>query len=307
MAWQAQDTTAQIVDAAVIGGSFAGLTAALYLARGRRQVVVIDAGQPRNHVAEAGHGLFGHDGRPPADMRADGLRDLLAYPEARLVEGRVTTALRGDDGVFRLTLADGGQIAARRLVLAYGLRDLLPEVEGMAQIWGHTAFQCPYCHGYELTDRPAGLLMAAPGVAEHARFLRQWVPALTVFTNGAALTPEDADALADAVEPMPLTRIEAEGGRLRALHLADGRRIPCEVLYLALRAVPACDLADQLGCRMTEGMQGPVIEVDFMKATSQPGIFAAGDLARPVMGAAFAVADGAMAGVACHRSLILAD
>lgn len=297
----------EIRDAVVIGGSFAGISAALYLARGRRQVTVVDEGLTRNRFAAAGHGLLGHDGRPPAEIQAAGISDLMAYPEARMVQDRVV-AVSGQADDFRLTLASGRKIRARRLVLAYGTRDILPDLPGLAQVWGRTAFQCPYCHGYELADRRAALWFAAPGVAEHARFLQQWVPDLTVVTDGADLSAEDLTALTCAgiaVETARLTAAESEGGTLRALRLADGRRLPVEVLYMVPRNEPACDLAAQLGCRMAEGRQGPIVETGMMQETSIPGVFAAGDLDRPVFGAAFALAEGVMAGTACHRSLLL--
>lgn len=297
----------EIRDAVVIGGSFAGISAALYLARGRRQVTVVDEGLTRNRFAAEGHGLLGHDGRPPAEIQAAGISDLLAYPEARMVQDRVV-AVTGQADDFRLTLASGRGLRARRLVLAYGTRDILPDVPGLAEVWGRTAFQCPYCHGYELTDRRAALWFAAPGVAEHARFLQQWVPDLTVLTDGADLSAEDLTKLTAAGIPVETARLraaESEDGALRALRLADGRTLPVEVLYMVPRTEPACDLAAQLGCRMAEGRQGPIVETGAMQETSVPGVFAAGDLDRPVFGAAFALAEGVMAGTACHRSLVL--
>lgn len=295
----------ELLDVAVVGGSFAGLTAALYLARGRKRLAVIDAGETRNRAASSAHGFLGQDGRPPAEIRAAGLRDLLAYPEAVLIPGHVTT-IHGSPDDFTLTLADGGTLRARRVILAHGMRDILPDLPGLAQIWGQTAFQCPYCHGYELAGQPTGLLMSGAKVAEHAQFLTDWAPGLTVFDPDASA--EDMASLAAAGIPViqsPVQRIEAEGDRLRALHLADGRRIPLAVLYMVSRAEPASDLPQQLGCKMETGPQGPYVATDMIKATSVPGVFAAGDLARPVFGAVFAAADGAMAGVACQRSLAL--
>ncbi|NTT88147.1 NAD(P)/FAD-dependent oxidoreductase [Tabrizicola fusiformis] len=304
----AQDRTrgdGEMLDAVVIGGSFAGISAALYLARGRRSVAVVDEGETRNRFASAAHGLLGHDGKPPAQIRAEGLRDLLAYPEARLIAGRAlrVTGQRDD---FTVELA-GQSLRCRRLVLAYGMRDLLPDLPGLAEVWGQTAFQCPYCHGYELSDRKAALWMGGPHVADHARFLRQWVPELTLLPDGL-LSEQDHATLTSAgvrVAAAAPVRLQSDGPRLQVIHLSDGRTLPAEVLYMATRAEPACDLAAQLGCRMEMGMQGPIVAVDAMQASSVPGVFAAGDLARPVFGAGFAVAAGVMAGTACHRSLVL--
>lgn len=304
----AQDRTrgdGEMLDAVVIGGSFAGISAALYLARGRRSVAVVDEGQTRNRFAAAAHGLIGHDGKPPAQIRAEGLRDLLAYPEARLIAGRALRIM-GQSDDFTVELADR-ELRCRRLVLAYGMRDLLPDLPGLAEVWGQTAFQCPYCHGYELSDRKAALWMGGPHVVEHARFLRQWAPDLTLLPDGP-LSAENRAALNAAGIPMEEatpTALLHDGPGLQAIRLADGRLLPVEVLYMAPPAEPACDLAAQLGCRMEAGMQGPIVAVDMMQASSVPGVFAAGDLARPVFGAAFAVAAGVMAGTACHRSLVM--
>ena len=304
----AQDRTrgdGEMLDAVVIGGSFAGISAALYLARGRRSVAVVDEGQTRNRFATSAHGLIGHDGKPPAQIRAEGLRDLLAYPEARLIAGRALR-ITGQSDDFTVELTDRN-LRCRRLVLAYGMRDLLPDLPGLAEIWGQTAFQCPYCHGYELSDRKAALWMGGPHVVEHARFLRQWAPDLTLLPDGP-LSAENRAALNAAGIPMEEaapTALLHDGPRLQAIRLADGRLLPVEVLYMAPPAEPACDLAAQLGCRMEAGMQGPIVAVDMMQASSVPGVFAAGDLARPVFGAAFAVAAGVMAGTACHRSLVM--
>lgn len=297
------DRESGVVDAAVIGGSFAGVSAALQLARGRRQVVVIDEGQTRNRLASAGHGFLGMDGRPPAEMRAAGLRDLLAYPEARLIEARVTDVV-AEGPEFALTLATGAALRARRLVLAYGMRDLLPNLPGLADIWGETAFSCPYCHGYELAGRPTGLL-AGPGIAEFAIFLREWTDDLTLFPMAPLPKAEQVQLRAAGVQladGLPL-RLSHEGRRVTGAVMPGGQVVPLAALYVKAGAEPACDLAQRLGCGMEAGMQGPIIATSMMKATTVHGAFAAGDVARPVPSAVMAAADGAMAGAACHRDL----
>ena len=297
------DTSSPLVDVAVIGGSFAGLTAALQLTRGRRRVVVYDHGLTRNRFASEAHGFLGLDGKSPDEIRAAGRRDLLAYPSAEVREERVASIERDGD-TFRIG-ADR-PLRARRVILASGMRDLLPDIPGLAEAWGKTAIQCPYCHGYELADRPTGLLAAGhPHVADFAPHLLDWTRDIVVFENGTPLLCETAaklDRFGIRVEPAAIASLDAPGGALRSVVLADGRRIERTALYLVPRSEPASDLARTLGCRFVEGPMGPYVETTF-GATSVPGVYAAGDLARPVFGAVDAAASGVAAAVGCHRSL----
>lgn len=293
------------IDVAIVGGSFAGLSAGLPVARARRSVVVFDSGLTRNRFAAASHGFLGQDGRAPDAIRLDGRAQFLAYPTARLVEDEVV-AIDGERDRFRLMTRGGAEVLARRVVLAFGMRDALPDIPGLAECWGRSAMQCPYCHGYEAADLPTGLLVTGASPLHHARLLGDWTGDLVVFANGQALAPDDRaaiDALGLRVHDAPVVRIEATEGHIQAVHLASGARIPREALYLATRAAPATDLADRLGCRMSEGPHGPYVAVDMMQQTSVPRVFAAGDLTRPFYNAPAAAADGARAGSAAHQSL----
>lgn len=293
-------------DAAVVGGSFAGLSAALYLARGRRRVAVFDDGVTRNRFAAHAHGFLGQDGAAPEAIRLHGRAEVLAYPTVRLREARVT-GIEGEEGAFRVMAADGSVTEAARVILAHGMRDLLPEVEGLAACWGVTAIQCPYCHGYELADRPTGVLMTAPGLPHHVRLLRDWTGDLTLLPNGHALSDaERAEArdLGAKVANGVVAALRHRNGQVEAARLADGGEVALEALYLVTQAEPAASLPLDLGLAMAEGPTGRFVEVDEMRQTSRPGVFAAGDLVRPFYGSTFAAADGVMAGTACHRSLM---
>jgi thioredoxin reductase len=218
-------------DVAIVGGSFAGLAAALMLARGRRRVAVFDDGLTRNRFAASGHGFLGMDGMAPEAMRLTARAEVLAYPTVTLFETRVTAA-SGRADAFRLQTAEG-EVTARRLILAYGMRDILTDLPGLAACWGKSAIQCPYCHGYEVADRPTGFLVTDPAMAGHAVLFIEWTSDLTVFANGHILAPADAEALAArgvAVEPARVASVEAEAGMIRALVLEDGRRVPRSVL-----------------------------------------------------------------------------
>ena len=293
------------VDVAIIGGSFAGLAAGLMLARARRKVVVFDEGQTRNRFADAGHGFLGMDGLPPAEMQRRGQSDLLAYPTARIVPARVT-AITGADGQF--TVQADTIWRAKKVILAHGMRDILPDIPGLAEGWGRWAMQCPYCHGYEVADQPTGILMTSAAPPHHLTMLRDWTGDLALFCNGHPL-PDDLRAKAAGwgipVYDLPVFAIRDEG-HTRTLLLADGQQITRDVVYLVSQSKPSCDLPTQLGCATEDGMTGPFVSVDMMQNTSVTGVFAAGDLCRPMYGALFAAADGARAGSGAHHSLLFA-
>ena len=285
-------------DVAIVGGSFAGLTAALYLARARRRVVIFDTGVTRNRFADAGHGFLGMDGHSPEAMRMAGRADVLAYPTITLREERVARLERQGD-LFRL---DG--VLAHRVILAYGMRDVLPAIPGLQAGWGQWAMQCPYCHGYEAADLPTGVMMTSDTAPHHLSMLRDLTHDQVLFTNGYALTDEvRADVLATGVpiHDAPVVGFDAVGG-LQAVLLADGTRVPRQVLYLVTRSEPSCDLAAQIGCQMADGPMGAYVKVGGMQQTSVPGVWSASDLNRPAYGAVFAASDGAMAGVSAHHS-----
>jgi thioredoxin reductase len=293
-------------DVIVIGGSFAGLAAAMQLARARRAVCVLDSGAPRNRFATASHGFPGQDGRSPQAIRASFRAELAAYPTLWLQEGVAVSASRESAG-FRVTLADGTSLLARRVILAFGLRDSLPDLPGLAERWGKTVLHCPYCHGYELNGGPVGVLAQGEAALHQAMLLPDW-GATTLFTQGrVAFSADQRQRLGDrgvTIEETPIAKLIGAAPVLEAVRLADGREIAQAGLFLAPTTTPSCDLAARLGCAMTDGPTGPYVAVDPMQVTSLPGVFAAGDLASPMANATMAAAAGVMAGAAAHRSLI---
>jgi thioredoxin reductase len=291
-------------DVIVVGGSYAGLSAALQVARTRRRVAVIDAGVRRNRFAAASHGFLGQDGRPPGDIVADARAQLLAYPTVTWFSGTAEHAEKADGG-FRVTMASGEVHAARRLVLATGVVDQLPDIPGLEAHWGRHVFLCPYCHGYELDNGRIGVIAVSPMAIHQATLLPDWGQ-VTLFTNGAMeLDADQAAALAArgvTIEPEPVAEIVGETPIVR---LRDGRELPMDGLFTASRFRLASPLADQLGCAVDEGPVGPVLRTDELKATSVPGVFACGDAARAMHSVALAVGDGALAGISAHRSLVM--
>lgn len=311
-------------DAIVIGGSFAGLSAAMQLARARRRVCVVDAGQPRNRFAAASHGFFGQDGEPPLAMIEQARRKLLAYPTVTLRQGTAVSAtaqqIAGSPASgFAVVLDDGARMEAHKLVLAFGVADELPQIAGLRERWGASVLHCPYCHGYEFAGQRLGVLYHSPQSGMHTQLIADWGPT-TLFLNGET-TLEDAErtrllALGIAVEPARIAALEGAGTELQHIRVADdarngagggaggGRTVPVDALYIAPSTRPASPLAEQLGCAFDDGMTGPVIRVDANKMTTVPGVYAAGDLTLMRHNATLASAEGVLAGVSAHQAMV---
>lgn len=295
-----------MLDTVIVGGSYAGLSAALQLARARRKVLVIDGGNRRNRFAQSSHGFLGQDGRAPGAIAADARVQLLAYPNAAWRDGLATTAEKTATG-FSVGTAEGETIAAKRLILAIGVTDETPEIPGLRERWGKSVFHCPYCHGYELDGGDIGVLAVSPMSMHHALMAPDWGRA-TFFLNDA-FVPDDAQmaqlhSRGVTVEREPIDRITGDAADVV---LRDGRVVPLVGLLTATRTQPSCPLAEQLGCAFEEGPMGPFIQTNGFKETTVPGVFACGDAARATGSVAMAVADGAMSGAGAHQSLIFRD
>lgn len=292
----------------VIGGSFAGQSAALQLARARQDVLLIDGGSPRNRFADASHGFLGQDGRAPHAIMRDASRQLLNYPTAEALQGEVQYADQVQDH-FVVRLGSGIERRAQRLVLATGVTDTLPEIPGMKERWGETVLHCPYCHGYEVRDRSLGIIANHPMSAHQAALIPDWGSA-TYFTQGI-YEPEQEQAVllgrrGVAIERSPVVALLGEAPGLQAVELADGRRIEMAAVFTAPRTRQTSTIAERLGCAFEEGPTGPFVKVDGWGLTSVPGVYAAGDATSPMHNATIASASGVLAGVGAHQSLVRA-
>ncbi|HET6582509.1 MAG TPA: NAD(P)/FAD-dependent oxidoreductase [Nannocystaceae bacterium] len=296
-------------DVIVIGGSYAGMSAALQLGRGRRDVLVIDAGQRRNRFASHSHGLLGHDGAPPEVIAAEGRAEVLAYPTVAWRDGEVDE-VNAVAGGFRVRVG-GDEHHARRIVLATGVVDQLPEVPGLAQRWGRSVFHCPYCHGYELDEGRIGVLATSPLALHSVALVSEWSEpgGATLFLDGAF--EPDADQLAELahreirVERARVTALEGDSPELR-VRLADERTVSLAGLFVVPRTRIAGPFAEQLGCELAEGPSGFFYRTDAAKQTSVPGVFACGDTAAAFGTVAIAIGDGVLAGTSAHKSLVFA-
>lgn len=292
-------------DAIIIGGSFAGLSAALYLARARRTVCVLDTATPRNRFTDESHGQFAHDGSDPAEMLQTMRAQVAAYPTVKFIDEAAVNAMRGGDA-YRVVLGNGDVITGLRLLLAFGITDLLPEIPGLVERWGKSVIHCPYCHGYEFRDKELGVLNLSSMSAHQALLIPEWGPT-TFFLNGETIDPDLETTLRRrgvALEPERVESLGGAGTHLGAVRLADGRERPIDALFIGPPYRFNSDIAEQLGCALETGPLGPMVIVDEMKATNIAGIFAAGDITRSGHTVTFACADGVMAALAIHRSLI---
>ncbi|MDP3489744.1 MAG: NAD(P)/FAD-dependent oxidoreductase [Phenylobacterium sp.] len=293
-------------DVIILGGGFAGMSAALQLARARRPILVVDAGLPRNRFAEASHGFLGQDGAAPAAIMREALRQLSAYPSVDFIHGRATSAT-GELDRFEVALEGEEVHAARRLVLATGVADALPDIPGLAERWGQSVMHCPYCHGYEVRDRRIGVLANHPLSSHQALMLPDWGPT-TFFTQG--MIPLDAELAAKLaargvrVETTPVVEVLGDHPAIVGVRLADGRTVALEAIFTAPKTAPASPLAEQLGCAFDDGMTGPHVKLEAGQLTTVPGVYSAGDAASPMHHATLASAAGVMAGIGAHQSLI---
>lgn len=299
-------TDDSLLDAVVVGGSFAGLSAALQLARARRSVRILDAGRPRNRFADAAHGFFSRDGEDPRMLAAAAQAQLRRYPSARVVAAEAVRA-QAMDGGFEVVTADGARYAARKLVLAFGINDALPALPGLAERWGKSVLHCPYCHGYEFAGQRLGVLHSASVSAHQALLIADWGPT-TLYLNGAPAPDADTAAQLErrgvAVEPAPIAELIGNEQSLSSLRLADGRDVRIDALFLASRTQFNSPLAEQLGCAIDDAPMGRVIRTDESRQTTVPGVYAAGDIVRPMHNATWAASDGVTAGASAHQALV---
>jgi thioredoxin reductase len=292
-----------LFDIIVIGGSYAGMAAAVQIARARRNVLIIDAGLRRNRFAEASHGFLGQDGRSPAAIVADARAQLMTYPSVTWIDAAAKLARKTDLG-FSIQIEEGRIFDAKRLVLATGVTDELPDVPGLKERWGKSVFHCPYCHGYELNNGRLGVLATDPFSIHQAMMVPDW-GRTTFFINGAfEIEAEQAERLIARGVTIESELVAEVTGDRADIKLQDGRTIALDGLFALPRTRVTSPLAEQLGCVFESGPLGPFIQTGATKETTVEGVFACGDVARSAGSISLAVGDGATAGAAAHQSLI---
>ncbi len=290
-------------DVVVVGGGAAGLNAALVLGRARRRVAVVDAGAPRNAPAAHMQGFLSRDGMSPADLLAAG-RDEVAGYGVELVEDEVV----GIEAGFVVRLAGGRILEARRILIATGVRDELPEIPGVRERWARDLLHCPYCHGWEVRDQPIGVLGTHPGSVQHAQLVRQWSDDVAFFVHTYELTTaEEAELEARGVRVVrgEIARLVVEAGRLTGVELSDGEVVARTAVFIRPNNVPHADgLAAGLGCEVD---RDGFVTVDATGRTSTPGVWAAGNVVDPRAQVITAAGAGSAAAIAINADLVQED
>ncbi|HEV7437411.1 MAG TPA: NAD(P)/FAD-dependent oxidoreductase [Pseudorhizobium sp.] len=294
-------------DVIIIGGSYAGLSAALQLARARRKILILDEGLRRNRFASHSHGFITQDGVDPAAIVAEARAQVMEYRTVEWVSGRADTAERKVEGVcglatFEVKLGDATYLS-RRLILALGVRDILPEIEGLKERWGRSVFHCPYCHGYELDQGKIGVIAGSELSMHHALMLPDWGATTLLLNQAFEPNREQLAALASrgvVIERLPVEAIKGHAD----VQLADGRVLRFSGLFALASFEVSTSIPQQLGLDMEQGPLGSTIKTDGQMETSMPGVFACGDSAHRMASVALAVGAGNLAGVGAHRSLM---
>jgi thioredoxin reductase len=293
-------------DVVIIGGGAAGLSAALVLSRARRRVLVVDSGSPRNAPATHMQGFLSRDGMPPADLLAAGRQEVQGYGGA-VTTGAVREVARCDENGFDVLMAGGERVSARRLLVATGLRDELPDIPGLRARWARDVLHCPYCHGWEVRDQQLAVLWNGPETVRYAQIVRQWSQDVVLFAPAGTLTQEQRAQLAAraiGVVEGGVGGVVVEDDHLTGVRRQDGSVIPRTAVFVPPRFIPNNDLLTGLGCDLDD--RGWVV-TGANGATSVPGVWVAGNVADPRAQVITAAGEGSAAAIAINADLVDED
>ncbi len=296
-----------MLDVVIVGGSSAGLSAALILGRSLRNVVVMDDQQPCNRFSWASHGFLTRDGTPPSELLQIAHEQLQHYPSVAL---KTATALHIEktDAGFEITSSDAAKLHTRTVLLATGLRDELPALRGIEDLWGKSVFHCPYCDGYEVRGQALVVYGTDEGALHLVTLLRNLTDKLTLCAaDGWKLTVAQHERMARfgvQVVEQPIAAFESTGTQLQVVRFSDGTSLECAALFIRPKTSHRTPFAHDLGCKVDERN---VVQVDWRGRTSVTGIYAAGDLSSPIRSVAIAVAQGAAAAYGINADLIDRD
>jgi thioredoxin reductase len=298
----------KVRDVVVVGGGAAGLSAALMLARARRRVTVVDAGAPRNAPADGVHALLALDGVSPAELLARGRDEVTGYG-GEIIAAEVSDVSAARDG-FAVRMRNGGVLRARRLLIATGLIDELPEIPGLRERWGREVVHCPYCHGWEARDRLIGVLATGPMSVHQALLFRQWTANMRYFSRGLEPSAEEQAKLAALGIPVVaggVSRMEAGDKHAIGVRLNDDRIVEVDVVAVASRMVARADVFSGIGIEPTAHLMGSYIAADPAGRTAVPGVWVAGNATDLSAQVSAASADGARVAAQINADLVYED
>lgn len=297
----------ELLDVVIVGGSFAGLSAALSLGRSSRRVLVIDNANPCNLTTPNAHNFLTHDGSRPCDINEQARRQMSQYPTVKFLEGTVADVIPTGSH-FETITEEGEKFVSRKVLFATGVTDTIPNIEGFAECWGISILHCPYCHGYEVKNKKLGVLANGDMGYELARTISHWSNSLTLYTNGTStLSPVEVERLNRHNIIVVENEIEAiiqQNGYIQQLQFKDTEPDTIDALFTQLPFMQKCAIPEKLGCELTE--KG-FIQVDKCLETTVPGVYAAGDCLTLFRSIANAVAAGNKVGGTINKQLIDED
>lgn len=291
-------------DVIIVGGSFAGLSAAMALGRAIRKVLIIDAGKPCNAQTPHSHNFLTQDGKTPAEISALAKDQVLAYPTVSL-EADLVNEISGENNNFTVLTERGNRYFARKILLATGVKDIMPSIPGFAECWGISVIHCPYCHGYEYRNQNTGILLNHEMAFEFVKLIDNWTQKLTLFTNGAAIF--DKSIFQKLKNPdfkiveKEISELVHDSGYLKRIVFSDGNFQELDALYAKIPFTQHTDIPIKMNCAFDD--MG-YVKVDEFKRTSVDGVYAAGDITWAFRSVALATAAGTMAGASINKDLI---
>ncbi len=288
----------------IVGGSYSGLSAAMALGRSLRKVLVIDAGKPCNLQTPHSHNFLTQDGRKPAEISTIAREQVEQYDTISFFSGYAVSAKKVAEG-FEIHTEAGEVFQSKKLILASGVKDIMPQIPGFTECWGISVIHCPYCHGYEVRNQKTGILANGDFAFEFGKMIANWTGDLTLFTNGKSTLTDEQTAKLTAkgitVIETEIVHIDHTDGKIKQLVLKDGSKIPLQALYAKAGFEQSSNIPSSLGIELTDHGH---IKVDPMQKTSIPGIYACGDSTSQFRSVSYAVSTGTMAGAACNKELI---
>lgn len=288
----------------IVGGSFAGISAALTLGRSLRRTLIIDSGLPCNRYSPHSHNFITQDGVPPSVIKANALNQVLSYKTVAAVNDEVISVAKAGNG-FEINTASGNTYDTAKIIFATGVKDLFPSIEGFEACWGKTVLHCPYCHGYEVSNLPLGIIANGEIGFEFCKLLYQWSKQLVLFTNGTAnLTQEQVGILKEKqikIYEAPIDSLIHDKGILQQVLLQDGNSCSLTALFARLPFEQHCKIPAGLGCEITEAGH---IKVDVFQKTTTKDVYAIGDCVTMFRTVSTAVAMGTLAGAMVNKELV---